>query len=430
MRTAQETGDAPGARAEWRTGWALTVGSALGIILVSIPPNAIGLFVEPLSDAYGWSRASISSVLLINAIAVMLLSPLAGKLIGRYGPRRVGLAGIVLFSTAMAGVGLSGPALWTWYLAWVFVAIGNVFAGPIVWTSAIIRHFNVSRGMALAVALSGTGIGGAIIAPGTLAAMNAFGWQGAFVCLGLASAAVGLPSIYFFFRDPKATGPLPVGPAPVETRPSANETGDVSFSFGEVLKSSVFWRLAAATVGVALGLSVLLVHFAPILTDAGLTREKAVMIVAIMGPATIVGRLLGGFLLDRIFAPLVGAVMFALVAVACGILLVSGGNVQAAIIVSILNGLAIGLEIDLMAYLVSRYFGTRAFAAIYGLLLGLYGAGFGVGAILGGAVFDVFGSYDPILQILIGVLLLSALLVGTLGRYPQTMPGPGAQAAP
>lgn len=406
-------------RTEWRTGWMLAFGAAMGTVVTSIPSNAIGVFVKPLNEAFGWPRAAVSSAILMTAIAVVLLSPFAGRLISRYGPRRVGLVGIVLFSLALAGIGLTGPALWTWFLAWALVSIFNVFAGPIVWSSAVVRHFNVSRGMALAVTLSGTGIGGAIVAPGTLAAMNAFGWRGAFFSLGLAAALFGLPMIYFFFRDPKSTGPLPHSAEAVEARAREDDEAGVSYSLSEAVRTSKFWRLAAAAIGVAMGLAVLLVHFAPILTDAGLTAESAVMIVAVMGPTAIIGRLFGGYLMDRMHAPLLGAIVFALVALACGILLVFNGHVGLAVIVSVLTGLGLGIEIDLLAYLVSRYFGSRAFAAIYGLLLGLYGVGFGAGAILGGAAFDYFGSYDLILQVLIGILLASAIIIGTLGSYPR-----------
>lgn len=395
---------------EWRKGWALVIGGAVAMIVTSITTNVLGLFVKPLEAEFGWSRAQITSGLLMPATVVLLLSPVTGKIINRFGPRRVLLIGIFALSVAIACLGLTGPALWTWFLAWAVVGAAQAFAGPIVCSAAVVRRFSRSRGLALAVMLSGSGLATMIAVPAAAIAIDALGWRLAYLALGATACVVGWPLVYLFFRDANATGAVQHGKTA-----TGHSDGRANLA---VFGASRLWRLALGCFSGAIALSTLLVHLAPILTDRGIPTSEAVTIVAVMGPSAIIGRFLGGYLLDRIFAPVVGAVMFLLLAASC-LLLLASVSVLGATIAGALAGLSLGLEVDLIAYLVSRYYGMRLFATVYGFLIGLYGIGFGVGAVIAGAVYDHLGSYDAMLKTLVIVLILGTMLIATLGRYPS-----------
>jgi predicted MFS family arabinose efflux permease len=415
------TSDAPArvgltAADEWRHGWTVVLSSAVAMILAAIPTASLGVFIAPLQEAFGWSRATLTSAILTHALCVLCLSPLVGRIINRYGARRVGLSGIIAVALAIAGVGLSGPNILSWYLAWILVGIAQTFAGPIIWSAAIVRKFKVSRGLALAVMLSGTGVATTMVAPLTLAAITAWGWRATFWAFGAGAIALCFPVIYWLFRDSAATGPV----APTRQAMAGKGPDETASDSRENWRSWRFAKLAVCSFGVALALSTLFVHMVPILKDRGMSAVAAVSVVSVLGVTQLVARLLGGHLLDRYFAPYVGAFMFALIASACLILLNVTLTLPVALLVGVLTGAGLGLELDLMAYLVSRYFGIRVYAVCYGLLLGLYGIGFGTGAVLAGAVFDHFHSYDVILGVMTIVLAGCGVLVASLGRYPDT----------
>ena len=408
--------EGPTAADEWRHGWPLVLSSAAAMILVGIPTASLGVFIAPLQEAFGWSRATITSAILTHSLCVLCLSPLVGRIINRYGARRVGLSGIFAVGLAIAGVGLSGPNILSWYLAWILVGITQTFAGPIIWSAAIVRKFNVSRGLALAVMLSGTGIATVIVAPLTLAAITAWGWRATFWAFGAGAIALCFPVVYWLFRDSAAAGPV----ASARQATAAKLQEKAAADSHESWRTLRFAKLAICSFGVAVALSTLFVHMVPILKDRGMSAVAAVSVVSALGIAQLVARLLGGHLLDRYFAPYVGAFMFALVGAACLILLTVNPTLPVALLVGVLTGAGLGLELDLMAYLVSRYFGIRVYALCYGLLLGLYGIGFGAGAVLAGAVFDHFRSYDVILVVVTIILAGCGALIVSLGPYPDT----------
>jgi predicted MFS family arabinose efflux permease len=402
---------------EWRSGWTLVFSSAIAMVLAAIPTASLGVFIAPLQAEFGWSRATITSAILTHALCVLLLSPLVGRIINKHGARRVGLTGIGAVSVAIAGVGLSGPSVISWYVAWIVVGIAQTFAGPIIWSTAIVRKFNHSRGLALAVMLSGTGVATALIAPATLAGIANWGWRATFWAFGATALLICFPLVYFLFRDPTSTGPSSLREMrsrPTNQRAQAGEVEKV-----DSWRTGRFAKMALCSFGVALALSALFVHLVPILQARGLSATEAVSVVSVLGVTQLVARLFGGHLLDRYFAPYVGAVMFAMIAVACLILLGKSISLPVAALVGILAGAGLGLELDLMAYLVSRYFGLRAYATCYGLLLGLYGIGFGAGAVLAGAAFDHFGTYQHILIVMTVILAGCGVVIATLGRYPE-----------
>jgi predicted MFS family arabinose efflux permease len=413
---AAASASSPSAATEWRSGWPLVFSSAVAMIMAGIPTASMGVFIGPLQQAFGWSRATITGAILTHALCVLCLSPLVGRIIHRYGARRVGLMGIVAVGFAIAGAGLSGPGIASWYLAWVLVGIAQTFAGPIIWSSAIVRKFNTSRGLALAVMLSGTAVATAIIAPITLFLITTWGWRAAYWAFGAGAIAICFPLIWWLFRDPVAASPVALKNEPAASAQARSKAA--AQDFAQSWRTVPFLKMVVCTIGVALALATLFVHMVPILKDRGLSPAEAVSVVAVLGVSQLVARLLGGHLLDRFFAPYVGAAMFLLVGVGCLLLPTVTISLPVAMLIGVLVGAGLGLELDLMAYLVSRYFRLGAYPSCYGVLLGIYGIGFGAGAVLAGAAFDRLGSYDPMLWTMLGVLVACGALMASLGRYP------------
>src|SRR5207253_8735662 len=181
------------------------------------------------------------------------------------------------------------------------------------------------------------------------------------------------------------------------------------------LATAHLWILVAVFFLVAIALNGTVAHVVPLLTDAGLSPAKAAATMGIFGLAAMAGRLLAGYLVDRFFAAHVAAVLFLAPIAGFALLATASGGLPALGVT--LVGLGLGTEIDLIAFLTSRYFGQRSFGQIYGLCLMLFGFGSSPGRFLGGYVYGLAGSYDPALMGAAAALVIAVVLVYRLGPY-------------
>jgi MFS family permease len=189
-----------------------------------------------------------------------------------------------------------------------------------------------------------------------------------------------------------------------------------------------FWSLAVIAVLVASAVGGVVVHFQPIMRDAGLSASQAAGYAAVCGPASIVGHLIAGRLLDRFPAHYVSAAFFCAPAIVCFILLNYDGSPALSLIAAIILGVALGIEGDVMAYLTAQYFGLKRYGVSFGVIIGFYSVGFGVAPVVAGAAFDALGSYASVLLIMLVGLGVSALLAALLGKPPEFKVMPAALA--
>jgi MFS family permease len=193
----------------------------------------------------------------------------------------------------------------------------------------------------------------------------------------------------------------------------------------EGARSAQFWLMAGVFLLAGAAINGANAHIVPLLTDRGLTPVAATGIFGVMGLSTLVVRPFVGLLLDRVFAPQVAAAFF--LAPLAGLPLLASGSGLSPAIGAALLGLALGAEIDLIAFLTTRYLGQRAFGEIYGYLFMAFILGASVGGFSADVSFDRLGSYTPALIGYAGALVGAAFLVNRLGPYvyqPQPLIGP------
>jgi predicted MFS family arabinose efflux permease len=182
------------------------------------------------------------------------------------------------------------------------------------------------------------------------------------------------------------------------------------------VRSSAFWLIAIAVLLVVTTINGIVGHLVPMLTDRGLNVGQATATLSAVGLSTIVGRLAAGYFLDRFFAPYVAAGLFLLPLVAIA-LLTTGAAGTAPVLAAIALGFGLGAEVDVIGFLVSRYFGLRAYGEVYGYLFGIFTLGTGFGPLLMAVSFDITRSYDVALTGLAGALVCASILVSRLGPY-------------
>ena len=186
-------------RAEWNRNWKVVLAAAFGMGLLSVPTYSMGLFFEPLENEFGWSRASIAGGKLFGALSGLLAGPLIGLIVDRAGPQRLARIGSVLVCMLIAMLSLAGPTITSWWLLWAALSASELLIKPTVWTAGVSSTFSSSRGLALAVALSGTALASIFTPILGLYLIDHYGWRMAFVALAGIWAAIALPIIFLFF---------------------------------------------------------------------------------------------------------------------------------------------------------------------------------------------------------------------------------------
>jgi MFS family permease len=392
---------------EWRRHGIMMPACLIGMVLLPIHSYSLGVMIGPLESEFGWSRSEISAGPLVTSLLTLLLAPVAGRALDRYGPRRIALIGIPLFSVALSLISTAGPNIVSWLAMYAVLAVAIMFIFPTVWTGAIAMRFDRNRGLAMAIALSGTGITSAIIPLTASSLMLEYGWRGAYIGLGLISFIVAYPLVIFLFARDDARV---VGEAR-ESRPAHEGT------FSEY-RSLRFVLLAAAGLIYSIGATGLGVNAVPVLMEEGFTLSGAAGIAGLIGVGTIVGRFVGGLLLDLFDGRLVATACGFSAMAAAGVLLATDQSTLGASAACLLLGLAAGAEYDACAYLTTRYFPKRNFGAIFGVVGALAGAGSGFAPMIANAVYDVTGTYELVLWGLIPLFIVASALFLALGKYP------------
>ena len=404
------------AKQEFRSHWTLVMAASIGFAFSSIVSSSTGLFMEPLSNAFGWGRALASSGASITAALTFFMSPLFGMAVDRYGTRRMALAGITGAALLISSFSLStgSPALWIGM--WVLYAFPAVMIKSTVWSAAISSVFTHGRGLALGLTLSGTAVAQAIIPPVTNYLIDDYGWRGAFVWLGLGGGSLALIACIFYLFDGYDI-----------SKKKREEKGETQsgqlldapgLSIPEAWRSQALWRIAISTFIMMIITIALNVHQFEILRSSGVDRTSAAWYSSIAGIMGIVGKLVTGWLLDRYHVKWVGSLTLGMTAIAFIILMMPNLSATMIVMAMAVNGYSAGTKLQIASYLTAAYGGMRNFGAIFGAIASLIAAGSGLGPIIAGLVYDQTGSYHPFLIFgIIGSFVSSVLIYG-LGNYP------------
>lgn len=409
---------------ELQRGWRMLLASSVGIAagLSGIAFYTFGVFIVPLSDAFGWSRGQLSIAASFMIVGTAFTAPIVGTIIDRYGARRVGITSMILLSAGYVGLTQLGSQLFMFYGAWLLMALVGGGTTPVVWTRAINLWFDRMRGLALGLTLAGSGVTG-IFGPAFVTMLiERYGWQAGYLGVAGLILLVALPIILLFFKD----GGPPTSRLQTVAESSLPLTGR---TLPEALRSAPFWVIAGGFFFVSGVVAGLLINIVPMLIDRGLSPTDAAGIAGTLGIAVVVGRIGIGYVIDRIHAPLVARILLVLTAGGCWLLTLEGTPNWVAVICVMSMGLAAAAEVDLLAYLTSRYLGMKAYGKIYGCQTSSFYLGAALGPIAVGLAYDHYQSYLQVLYFSAGILVFGGLVVGALGRPPDFSEGPVGEGA-
>jgi predicted MFS family arabinose efflux permease len=398
-------------RTEWKAHWTLVLSAMAGMSFYTVITYSLGTFIEPIEREFGWDRAAISLGLTIFAFISMLGGPFIGLAIDRWGTRRIAIGGLFLASLSFAAFSLANGSLMQWYALFVVYGLVALAFKTTIWSAGVSSVFTKSRSLALAVVLSGSALGQTLAPLTANWLISGFGWRTAYVGLGLGWGGIALVLVLLFFVDARETAKRTAA-VPVTQAALGGLTWKQAARDSRILRIAVA-NLAMSTVGSGIS-----VHLVPVISDAGIDRATAVEIAATAGLAGFAGKLLVGWLLDRVQGSLVPFLSFAVGALGYFLLLGTLHSTAALTVGAMALGFAAGAGLQVTTYLVTRYAGLRSFGAIYGTISSTMMAGAAMGPVIAGRVYDVTGSYAGLLTAAIPVMLVCSLLFVGLGAYP------------
>ena len=378
-------------------GWGVAAAAFVGVMTSFAPivPYTFSLFLNPLHEALGWGRESIDGAFGLAAITVALVSPLIGMLLDRFPPRRIILPSIVVFAAGLASLSRLGSSVGQFYLTFFVLGVVANGTAQFAYTRTMLTWFQKHRGFALALILTGSGVGSIIIPPATQWTVTHYGWRDAYLLLG-AIALLGFPLTALLVRNK---------PSQVAHHESTARSWERSgATVGAALASAAFWILAVITILSAFSENGLVTNLAAILTQHGIPVESAALALSLRGGAGIIGRLFVGLLIDRLSPQRIQTGVLALAAIGTLILALAGTS-AIALVGAALLGVGLGSEADVSPYLLARYFGRKHFSVLYGLTWTAYAIGGGTGPVFVGHFFDHAGSYR--LNVLIGLAVIA-----------------------
>jgi MFS family permease len=400
---------APSALDELKRGWRPLVACSIGIGLglSPIPAYTAGIFATALEQDIGWPRSQILVPLMFIPVALVLLGAMVGRLADRIGARKVAICSTIGLSLSFVLLATMSRTIAHFYAAWACLAVFSLGTLPTTYARVITGWFDKARGLALGIALAGTGLTGAL-APFYLNwVIGAYGWRIGYLAYGALPLVIALPILIVWLKE------RPRSPAEAQT-PAAE-----GVSVRTALHDYRFWALAFAALGLAAGTSGLMPNLVPLLGEYGLSKEAATSVTAAMAISVTGGRLLSGVLLDRVWAPLVALILVVPAMLALSLLSQPGGGMLTGIACGITIGLVAGAEFDLVAYLVGRYFGRLHFSELYSIQYAVFGLGAGFAPAIYGGLRDHMGSYGVTIVTSAVLFFCSVAALFTLGRYPN-----------
>jgi MFS family permease len=391
-------------------GWRVVLAACLGVMagFGSLFVYTFAFFLKPLSAQFGWNREGISLGFGLAAVTLGIVSPLLGRWIDRYGPRRIILPCMTVYCVAILSLAFLRSQLWQFYVTCIVLGLVGNGAAHLAYSRSISTWFQRRLGMALAFVMVGAGLGSMILPVFAQTIISRFGWRAAYLSLGSLALLLGLPLSWRYIVERGV----------VRSEQSTPKT-HAGRTWQQGLRSSAFWIIVAILFVSSISMNGAITQLSALLTDRGVTPGDAALCASVFGGSSVLGRVGVGWLLDRFFGARV-ALVVNLITAAGIFLLARASSFPAGCLAAALIGVGAGGEAAITPYLLTRYFGLRAFSTLYGLTWTFYAAAGAIGPVILGRAFDLTGSYTSLLVVLATALAIAAAMNLFLPKYSDS----------
>jgi MFS family permease len=374
----------------------LSLFAVVGFALYGLP-RFYPFFVQEL----GWTRQQVTSGNAYSKILVAIaFGFLAGRLVDRFGPRRLMLAGIVMAGMALVGLSYV-TSLSAFYFFYAFNALGYVFGGPLPNQVLLSRWFDKGRGKAMGIAYLGIGVGGALVPLLAGALTQGWGWRGALRILGLLMIAVSLPAAYFV-REPARAG--------------SSSAASPTQSLTMILSRPAFYFLmlgSMASIGAVGGTIQNLALYLSL--DRKLPQADIDTTLSLILAGSVIGRLTMGWLADRWAKKHVMFLVYSIVAISIP-LLVYAPSTATLKVCAFLFGIGLGGDYMIIPLMAAELYGLTILGRVMGIVLTADSVSESLVPMLVASMRDVNGSYTSGFLVLVALAALGAAAVAFLPR--------------
>jgi len=399
--------------------WVMVILTFVAMIAYAPVVYTFGVFLQPLTEEFGWERGALSGVFSLQMLLIGVLSIFVGRLTDKYGPRIFVTLGGLLTSIGFLLMS-QVSSLWQVYLNWGFIMGigGGCFYIAII--STVPKWFAKRTGVAVGITVAGMGLGAIISPPLIQWLISIYGWQQPFIVLSIALFVIVVPLAQFMRHSPQRMGIRPYG----DVRDTIGDklpllSAAEGISFIQAVKTSRFWFFGLVVFSTFFCVHVVIVHVIPYAVDVGVPALVAASMLSVAAGGSVVGRLTIGLIADRVGGRL--ALSFCVILITLSLLcLLFIHDVWMFYVFSVIFGFGYGGMILLVTIVTAELYGL----ASLGMMLGIFSfydtAGGVLGPPLAGSIFDATGSYSLALLVcvILGVLaiILSLALLKVKGR--------------
>lgn len=398
-------------------GWIVAIAGGVCIFAGNNFQYSFGVFLKPLINQFGWSRAAISGCVTTRSALSGIMSPITGNLSDRYGPKKLIIAGVFIVGLSYFLASRISSLLELYLILGILTGVGVGFLyTPLVAT--VTRWFGGRASLANGIVLSGFGVAQIIMPPFATHLILQYGWGTCFIVMGIGTLLVGTAS-WSFIKDPPQTieNPDPSITAGTNNPSKSDETAQSidNYSVSEAFRTSAIWILFIIYMTIAICYQMVVIHVVAAAVDEGATLEAAAIILTLSGITNTVGRLVSGAIASRIGTKLVLALCLAVQAPAL-FFLAGARDIYTFYIISTCYGFAYAGTSPVIPTIAADLFGTKSVGSIFGTLNLGYTFGIAIGPLLAGYIFDITGRYTIAFLSAAAALLLSFLLCLFLKR--------------
>ena len=398
----------------WHHAWVIVTIIAVMQMVGSSIRMAFGVFIDPLTEQFGWSQGAITMAYALSSVVTALASPLAGSFGDRYGARRAMMVGCAMFIVGMLLIGLVNE-IWQLYLTFgVLLGVAQaVFLVPLI-PSAMTwfrRHLGLGMGMLMAA----WGLGPALTAPLMAFMIDQFGWRDTFWLTAAGSAVIMAGMIAIYRNRPSDMGLDPYGAMPGDPSPSRKAPPrDRVKLFSKFMRhTAAYWNLSSIHFFGCVGHAIILVYIIPIAVGEGVTLVAAASLLTVLSGVSVVTRLATPVLSDHLGPRIVMSVAYVLQGVTV-IMLFWTHDLWLFYLFAVVFGIGYGGEAGGFPILNRRYYGHAPVGSVHGVQMLGAGLGMALGGWIGGVIFDVFGGYAMALWISVAASIAGAFSIGML----------------
>jgi MFS family permease len=400
-------------------GWYIVMGAFLIMGMNYGARYCFGVFLKPMSAEFGWSRSVTSLAATINMLVYSFGSIFVGRMLDRIAPRWIATIGASIAACGYILTGFVSTPLGFYLTYGLMVGLGATGMGVVACTSSVGKWFIKKRGVAIGVASMGISFGTVALTPLAGYVAGYFSWRFGLMALGLLTLLVGIIIAQTIMRKthPEAYGLLPDGDK-IEV-PHQSPTAVHKISVLTIFRDSRFWTLAICQGLAVMVCMTVFVHQVAYATDNGIGKIAAATSLAAVSMTGFIGQFFFGWLSDRLKDPKYASFVGTLFVLAGMILLINAKSISQLYIYALIYGFGYGSLAPVVPIIAANRFGRHVLGSIYGLLTFFIGIGGSIGPILGGFIYDRFGSYRYLWLINIIVLTGIAIAILTLKKGKQ-----------